>query len=146
MGDCPLSIYLIHNHWIGMDEEIHLFHHQDETDSTGKNINRGEVKLRTQTKGKTKRKQDEKQLLVKLQSVKSPLSHEEDDFPKYISWDELVQEGDKNNQPFVSKPISETTSVPQMNNKGEQPKGGHENGENVSTELNVEAFLQSLFC
>ena len=24
-GDCPLSIYLIHNQWIGLDEEIHLF-------------------------------------------------------------------------------------------------------------------------
>lgn len=145
-GDCPLSIYLIHNQWIGLDEEIHLFQRLAETQSKKKNTNGEEIKSRTQIKGKAKRKQAEKQLSVEPRTTQSALSHEEDDLLQYISCDKIAQGGDEEIQPLSSKPFSETLPTHQVNNTKEQQKKGHDNVENISTELNVEEFLQSLFC
>ena len=145
-GDCPLSVYLIHNHWIGVDEEIHLFHHSAKTDFNKKSTNRGENKPKAQTKGKIKQKQGKDRIPTKLQSNQSTLSHEEDDLLQYISWDELEQEGVVDVQPLSSKPISETLLHPQLNDMDEQKEQRHDKVAKISTELNVEEFLQSLFC
>lgn len=169
-GDRPLSIYFLHNQWIGMDNEVHLFNSQSSassssiSNSTEINSSNFQSASNPNSKGKGKGKrckstknlpsqQDQSipQMVAEKRRKKSNAHTKDmDDLLQYISHEERMPAEELRNieHPSIhaSNPIYPSASPLPSSHSNQHPQLQEHPTEGHSTDIDIDNFLQTLFC
>lgn len=174
-GDRPLAIYFLHNQWIGMDEEVHLFNlqppssmssmsslsippsteiHSSNSQSTSNPNSKGQGKgkrYKSTERISTQYNQSIPQMVAEKRR-KNNITHNKnvDDLLQYISHEERMSAEElrsmEHSSTHVSNPIYPSASPLPSLHPNQHPQLQEHPTEDHSTEIDIDNFLQTLFC